>query len=253
MAAITSRAGHVYDGAPFEHAGMRHDVYRRGSGPPVILIHEAGGLDHSTLDIADRLVDEGFRILAPVIVGTPQPNGSGGSAMVNLLKMCVSREVHVLATGRTSPIAVWLRGLAATEKGAARGVGVIGMCFSGGFAIATAVDDSIVAAVASQPALPWPILPGAKADLGLSPADVTCVRDRFKKGEFGLLAARYRDDRASAKARITRYKKLFGDEVVMEPFGSEHSVLANGAAQTPDLNAVPVLTATIELLRARLL
>lgn len=253
MARITSRAGNAYDGAPFEHAGMRHDVYRRGVGPPVILIHEAGGLDHSTLDIGDRLVDEGFRVLAPVIVGTPRPNGSGGSAMVNLLKLCVSREVHVFATGRTSPIAIWLRGLAAAEKGEHPGVGVIGMCFSGGFAIATAVDHAILAAVASQPALPWPILPGAKADLGLSPADVTCVRDRFKSGEFGLLAARYQNDRASAKARIERYKAEFGQDVVMEPFGSGHSVLANAAAPSPDCNAEPVLTATIELLRARLL
>jgi dienelactone hydrolase len=253
MAQITSRAGHDYDGAPFEHAGMRHDVYRRGSGPPVILIHEAGGLDRSALDIADRLVDEGFRVLAPVIVGRPQANGSGGSAMVNLIKMCVSREVHVLATGRTSPIAIWLRGLAASEKGDHPGVGVIGMCFSGGFAIATAVDESVVAAVASQPALPWPILPGAGKDLGLDREDVVCVRDRFRDGKLGLLAARYRDDRASSKARIERYKTEFGAEVVMEPIGTAHSVLANAAAPVPDPAAVLVLTATVDLLKARLI
>ena len=253
MAQITSRAGNTYDGSPFEHAGMRHDVYRRGTGPAVILIHEAGGLDHSALDIADRLVDQGFRVLAPVIVGTPQPDGSGSSAMVNLLKMCVSREVHVFLTGQTSPIAVWLRALAAAEKGDHPGVGVIGMCFSGGFAIAAAVDEAVVAAVASQPALPWPILPGAGKDLGLSREDVVCVRDRFRDGKFGLLVARYRDDRASSKARIESYRTEFGPDVLMEPIGTAHSVLARAAQPSPDPAAVPVLAATIALLKARLL
>jgi dienelactone hydrolase len=251
---LISNAGRTYRATPFAHDGMRHDVYAGGSGPTVILIHEAGGLDLSTLDVADRVCGEGFRALLPVLVGRTRPDGDGSSAIVNLIKLCISREVHVFLTGRTSPIATWLRALAATEKGDHPGVGIIGMCFSGGFALAAAVDDSIIAAVASQPGLPWPLLPGSGADLGLSPADVECVRDRYRTGAFGFLAARYTEDRASSKARIERIKTEFGTHVVIEPIGTAHSVLANAAHPTnPDTAAVPALEATIALLKERLL
>jgi dienelactone hydrolase len=251
---LTSRAGEIYGRRSFSHDGMRHDVYVGGGGPSVILIHEAGGLDLSTLDVADRIRGPGFRVLLPVLVGRPRRDGRGSSAAVNLLKLCVSREVHVFLTGRTSPIATWLRALAAKEVGDHPGVGIVGMCFSGGFALAAAVDQSIIAAVASQPGLPWPLLPGSGADLGLSRADVDCVRDRYRAGEFGFLAARYTGDRASSEARIERIKTEFGSDVVIEPIGTAHSVLARAAHPTaPDPAAVPALEATIALLRARLL
>ncbi len=173
--------------------------------------------------------------------------------MINLIKLCISREVHVLLTGRTSPIATWLRALAVKEKGDHPGVGVIGMCFSGGFAIAAAGDDSVVAAVASQPALPWPVLPGAGVDLGLSPDDSATVLSRFKAGGFDFLATRYTMDKKSSCARIQRIKSDFGPEVVIEPIGTEHSVLARAAHPTsPDQAAVPALNATIALLKRRL-
>lgn len=250
---LVSRAGHTYRAFSFAHEDIRHDVYDGGSGPVVILIHEAGGLDHSTLDIADRLWGEGFRLLLPVLVGRPHPDGSGGSVTLNLIKLCISREVFVFLTGRTSRIATWLRALAAEERGDHPGVGVIGMCFSGGFALAAAVDDSVIAAIASQPALPWPVLPGSGADLGLAPADVACLRDRHAAGKVGLLATRYTQDRGSPRQRIQRIQAEFGSAVVIEPIGTQHSVLARAADfSEPDPTAVPALTATIALLRERL-
>lgn len=251
--ALVSNAGRTFTPRSFAHGSMRHDVYAGGAGPSVILIHEAGGLDLTTLDVADRICAEGFRVLLPILVGRPAAAGSGGSATVNLLKLCVSREVHVFLTGRTSPVATWLRALARDVKGEHAGVGVVGMCFSGGFAIAAAVDDAVTAAVASQPALPWPLLPGSGADLGLSRDDVACVRDRFRAGELGLLALRYTDDRASSRDRIERIKREFGPDVVIEPIGSAHSVLARAVHPAgPDPAAVPALEATIALLRERL-
>lgn len=251
---LVSRAGRTYRRSTFEHDRIRHDVYGGGDGPPVILIHEAGGLDLSTLDVADRIRAEGFRLLLPVLVGRPAAAGSGGSATVNLLKLCVSREVHVFLTGRTSPVATWLRALAREVRGEHPGVGVVGMCFSGGFAIAAAVDGSVTAAVASQPALPWPLLPGSGADLGLWRDDVACIRDRFRSGELGLLALRYTDDRASSRDRIERIKREFGPDAVIEPIGSAHSVLARAVGPVePDPAAAPALAATVALLRRRLL
>ena len=50
----------------------------------------------------------------------------------------------------------YLRALARDlkEKTGGKGVGVIGQCFSGGFALAAAVDDSVLAPVLSQPSVP---------------------------------------------------------------------------------------------------
>ncbi len=251
---LVSRAGRTYRGGSFTHARRSHDLYTGGEGPTVILMHELGGLDLSTFDVADRLCAAGFRVVLPLLVGRAGGEGSRRSAGVNGIRICISREVHVFLTGRTSPVAVWLRALARRERGDHPGVGVIGMCFSGGFALAAAVDNSVLAAVASQPALPWPLLPGSGRDLGLSPADVDCVRTRFRDGSLGVLAARYTLDTKSACERINRYKTEFGTDVVIEPIGTEHSVLARAAHPTqPDPVAVPALEAALDLLRTRLL
>jgi dienelactone hydrolase len=259
-AELESRGGRTFTRTSFRNRLIRHDVYVGGSGPPVILIHELGGLGTSALDVADRLCEAGFRVLLPSLVGRAGSPGSLLGTMGNGAWLCISWEVHVLLTGRTSPIATWLRALARREKGSYPGVGVVGMCFSGGFALAAAVDDTVIAAVASQPALPWKSLPGTDADLGLSSSDLACVRRRFVAGEFGVVAARYSGDTKSPKARIERYKTEFGTDVVYEPTGTEHSVLAR-AARPPgsqgeenghDPLAVPSLNATIALLTQRL-
>lgn len=251
---LVSRGGRTFRHDSFTHEGRSHDLYAGGAGPTVILIHELGGLDVTTLDIADHLCTAGFRVVLPVLVGRARREGTAGSAALNWIRICISREVHVFLTGRTSPVAVWLRALCQRERGAHPGVGVVGMCFSGGFALAAAVDESVLAAVASQPALPWPLLPGAGRDLGLSPRDVACVRSRFADGTLGVMAARYTLDTKAARERIQRYKTEFGTDVVIEPIGTEHSVLARAAhPTTPDPAAVPALEATLELLRSRLL
>ena len=257
---LQSRGGRVFTRTSFRNRLIRHDVYVGGSGPPVILIHELGGLGESALDVADRLCEAGFRVLLPSLVGEAGSPGSTLGTIGNGLWLCISWEVHVLLTGRTSPIATWLRALARREMGTYPGVGVVGMCFSGGFALAAAVDDSVIAAVASQPALPWKTLPGTDADLGLSRSDLACVRRRYAAGEFGVVAARYTKDKKSPKARIEQYKTEFGNEVVYEPIGTEHSVLARAARPTDpdgrehghDPLAVPSLKATIALLTKRL-
>jgi dienelactone hydrolase len=251
---LVSRSGRTYDHGSFDHDGHDRPVYIGGEGPTVIVIHELAGLDLTTLDVADRLRDAGFRIVLPLLVGSTRPDPPAAAAIANWVRICISREVRVFVTGRTSPVASWLRALARRERGEGPGVGIVGMCFSGGFALATAVDDTVLAAVASQPALPWPLLPGSGRDLGLSPDDLTCVRTRFRDGELGVFAARYTEDRKSAKAKIERYREEFGDDVVFEPIGTAHSVLARAAHPTqPDPIAAPALERTIALLTARLI
>src|SRR5207249_3148639 len=105
---------------------------------------------------------------------------AGAYAMSTMVPLCISREFTVLATGRTSPVIGWLRALAAHEheRCGGPGVGAIGMCFTGGFALAMAADDRLVAPVLSQPSLPLPVTAKQKRTIDISPEDLAAVKGR---------------------------------------------------------------------------
>ena len=77
----------------------------------------------------------------------------------------MAREFAAFATNKQRPVSLFLRALArdlnASTPG--KGVGVIGHCFTGGFALAAAVDDSVLAPVLSQPSVPLPLTPRQRA------------------------------------------------------------------------------------------
>ena len=155
------------------------------------------------------------------------PSASGPAAAVRTLaKVCVNREFNKLRVGETSPVATWLRSLARTlhaELGGP-GVGALGMCFTGGFALAMMVDDSVVAPVLAQPSLPFPIGRARAADLNLSPDDLDVVRRRAAAG-CQVLGLKYVDDVAVG----TRFETLtaeIGDAFLrVELPGKKHSTL----------------------------
>ena len=75
-----------------------------------------------------------------------------------MVHVCISREFRVLAVRQSSPITNWLRALCRSlhaELGG-KGVGAIGMCLTGNFALALMVDSAVMAPVLSQPSLPFP-------------------------------------------------------------------------------------------------
>lgn len=248
---------HGYATDPFEYGGIRREVFRREpAGPPVLVFHELAGLNDSTLRVAERIGAHGdLTPVLPVLIGS-----AGQDSMVqSAAPLCVGWEFVTFATGRTSPIVGWLRGLAARESALTGGapVGVVGMCFSGGFALAMVVDPLVGVAVASQPSLPLSYRgrPAGKArDLGLSPGDLACVKGRVARGEAVVRAVRYAEDKVSPPARMARIADELGPGVVMTPIlGSGHSVLADGAADRlahPD--AARALNEVVRLLRERL-
>lgn len=107
----------------------------------------------------------------------------------------MAREFAILAD-RTSPVATWLRALAATAHGECGGLGVgaIGMCFTGGFALAMAVEPAVLAPVLSQPALPAPITARQRAAVDLDDADLARVKRRAQDG-MGVLGLRFTADK----------------------------------------------------------
>ena len=130
-------------------------------------------------------------------------------------RACISREFTILATGKTSPIITWLRALgrAEHERCGGPGVGVIGMCFTGGFALAMMVDDVVVAPVLSQPSLPFPVTRSKKRALGISDADLARVRERAEAGTC-LLGLRFSGDKISPPERFDHLRQVLGDAFV---------------------------------------
>ena len=140
--------------------------------------------------------------------------------------MCVSSEFTKLATGVTAPIATWLRSLARelhSELGGP-GVGALGMCFTGGFALAMMVDDAVAAPVVAQPSAPFAIGKARGADLNLSPVDLATVKRRAGDG-CSVLGVRYRKDPATGTRFETLTRELGDRFVRVELEGRGHSTL----------------------------
>jgi dienelactone hydrolase len=180
---VTELAG--WRRAPFTADGRTYDVYRRGSGPGVVVIHEIPGITPAVQRFAEDVVEAGFTVAMPSLLGTPGAPWTTGNVLRSTLKLCVSREFATWSTGRTSPVTGWLRALARDlhEQCGGPGVGALGMCFSGGFALAMMVDEHTVAPVLSQPSLPVAQL-GRRhaADLNLSPSDRDAMIARARSG-----------------------------------------------------------------------
>ena len=213
----------------FTHDGLTRATFRRGSGPGVVVIHEIPGITPLVARFANEVVDAGFTVAMPSLVGTPGRAPSFGYGLASMAKVCVAREFTHWATGRTSPIIGWLRALAADLHATAGGpgVGAVGMCFSGGFALGMMVDDVMVAPVLSQPSLPFAVGRARSADLNLSPPDREAVAARAEAG-CEVLGLRYTDDRLVG-TRFDSLRELLGDRFVAVELPSrsprDHSVL----------------------------
>ena len=59
-----------WDLSEFTAAGYTREVYRRGSGPGVIVVHEIPGITPKVTAFANEVVAAGFTVLMPVLVGT---------------------------------------------------------------------------------------------------------------------------------------------------------------------------------------
>lgn len=126
------------------------------AGPAVVVIHEVFGFTPPLARFCRWLAEAGFRVYAPVLLGSPDATNKSAMTLGRLAHLCVSREFTVFAQGRSSPVVDWLIPLArhAHAESGGRGVGVIGMCLTGGFALSMAVDPVVLAPVMSQPSLP---------------------------------------------------------------------------------------------------
>jgi dienelactone hydrolase len=201
----------------FSYQGATRDVYRGGEGPPVIVLSELPGITPPTVALFERLMHSGYSVVAPQLFGTPgAPPHIAALARKAFAQVCVSREFTMFAERKESPIADWLRALARSEhrRHGGRGVGVIGMCFTGGFALAMMVDDSVMAPVISQPSLPLAIPPRRGKELGLAPEALERIRQRCESEDLCVLGLRFSADQMSPGSRFRRLELELGDRFI---------------------------------------
>ena len=212
--------------------GVSHPTYRKGTGPGVVLVHEIPGITPKVIGFGEDLVDAGFTVVMPHLFGTPEaPMNVANTAKV-FPRVCISREFTTMAVGETSPIAGWLRSLARSlhDELGGPGVGALGMCVTGGFALAMMVDTSVAAPVLAQPSLPFAVGRRRAADLNLSPTDLAAVKDRAAAG-CEVLGLRYRKDPAVGTRFETLTRELGDAFIRVELEGKGHSTLTEHRQQ----------------------
>ena len=198
---------------PFTAAGFTHDVYRKGQGPGVVLIPEMPGAHPGVLALGNYLVDNGFTVAIPSLYGTPGAPSMRPGMLPVLARGCVAKEFAAFATNKERPVSHYLRALARDlkEKTGSKGVGVIGQCFSGGFALAAAVDDSVLAPVLSQPSSPFGLTAKQKRDPGLSEGEMKIIEKRAADEGLCALGLRFSADPLAPKERFKTLKDRLGD------------------------------------------
>lgn len=242
-----------------------HDVYRKGSGPGVVLIPEIPGIHPGVLALGNHLVDNGFTVAMPSLFGEPGKPVSAGHVFATIARACVAREFPAFATNKQRPVSLFLRALArdlnASTPG--KGVGVIGQCFTGGFALAAAVDDSVLAPVLSQPSVPLPLGATRRRDPGLSESELTAVADRCASDGLRTMGLRFSEDKMAPGERFATLRARLGDafEVIdidsgpgnEHGFGKmAHSVLTDEVREVDGHPAYEARKRVVEFLTERL-
>ncbi|MDT3439537.1 MULTISPECIES: dienelactone hydrolase family protein [unclassified Pseudofrankia] len=261
-----------FEAKSFTHDGRTRTVYRAGTGPAVIVIAEMPGITPKVAALARRIVGIGCTAVMPHLFGVPGKDPLAGGRLgwmrygaSSMLPVCVSREFTVLATNRTSPVVSWLRALAADEhtRCGGPGVGAIGMCFTGGFALAMATHPSLIAPVLASPSLPFPLTKGRKGAIDCSGADLDVIKGRCAAENLQVLGLRFRGDTIAPPQRFQFLREQLGDAFVAvelddssanpEALMKPHSVVTEHLIDEPGQPTRAALDQVLDLFRTRLL
>jgi dienelactone hydrolase len=201
----------------FDHRTVTLDgatkvVHVAGQGPAVIVMAEMPGISPHVARFSRWVRDAGFTVYMPSLFGRDGavPGVEEGAAV--LQRACVSAEFRAFAGKGSSPVTVWLRALArlAHEQCGGLGVGAIGMCFTGNFALTMMLEPAMLAPVLSQPSLPLDDPAGVESP----PAELEEVRARLEREDLTVLAYRFEGDRHCRGQRFAAYAEALGDRFV---------------------------------------
>lgn len=263
-----------YETDTFTADGKRRTIFRRGIGPAVIVIAEMPGITPKVIEFADRVADIGCTAVLPHLFGRPgvDPNpgslgrlGSVRYGISSIIPACISREFTVMALGKSSPVVSWLRALAAHEheRCGGPGVGAVGMCFTGGFALAMATDERMLAPVLSQPSLPFGVGKRHRRSIDITPEELAIVRQRCAADGLEVIGLRFKGDRFVPADRFEFLREQLGDAFVAVELEDEdanpaatmkpHSVLTEHLIDEPGQPTRAAVDLVLDLFRAKLL
>lgn len=189
--------------------GVTKRVFVAGKGPAVIVMTEMPGISPQVARFARWVREAGFTVYLPSLFGRDGavPGAEDGAAVFR--RACVSAEFQVLAGQGASPVTRWLRALARAAHAACGGpgVGAVGMCFTGNFALSMMLEPSMLAPVLSQPSLPL----DDPAAIESPPEEVEAVRARLERDDLTVLAYRFEGDQICKAQRFAAYAAALGD------------------------------------------
>lgn len=263
-----------FEHTTFSHGGKTRQVFRLGTGPAVIVIAEIPGITPKVVEFARKVSAIGCTAVLPHLFGVPGKDPAPGGkvslsgialSLSSVVPACVSREFTTMAVGKTSPVVTWLRALAADEheRCGGPGVGAVGMCFTGGYALAMAADDRLLAPVLSQPSMPIAITKKQKHSIDISPADLAKVKDRCANQGLEVIGLRFKSDRLVPAERFEFLREQLGDAFIgVELDGADanpdaamspHSVLTEHLIDEPGSATRAALDQVLDHFRTRLL
>ena len=266
---------HDFERTTFTHDGKARTVFRLGSGPAVIVISEMPGISPKVAGFARKVAAIGCTAVMPHLFGVPgrdpNPEERGGKfaaaryGLSSIVPACISKEFATFAVGKTSPVVSWLRALAASEheRCGGPGVGAVGMCFTGGFALAMAVDDRMLVPVLSQPSMPLGLTKKHKRSIDISPDDLEKVKHRCAAEGLEVLGLRFTSDGFVPDERFDFLREQLGDAFVAVELGDDdanpaatmkpHSVLTEHLIDDPGTRTREALDTVLDLFRTKLL
>jgi dienelactone hydrolase len=187
-------------------------VHVAGTGPAVIVMTEMPGISPQVARFSRWVRDAGFTVYMPSLFGRDGavPEVKEGTAVFQ--RACVSAEFRAFAANESSPVTVWLRSLArlAHEECGGPGVGAIGMCFTGNFALTMMLERAMLAPVLSQPTLPL----DDPAGMHIAPEELAQVRQRLERDDLTVMAYRFAGDRFCRAQRFAAYSQALGDRFI---------------------------------------
>ncbi len=234
--------------------GKSKRVFIAGIGPAVIVMTEMPGISPHVARFARWVRDAGFTVYMPHLFGKDGAVPTAGSTFTTIARACISSEFRAFAANASSPVTQWLRALAKQAHGEAggKGVGVIGMCFTGNFALSMMLEPSILAPVLSQPSLPL----GKSGGMHIAPDELAAVKARMDAEDLTVLAYRFEGDSFCRGARFKAYEQALGDRFLPRvlpdsaanpdvPLKNPHSVVT---LQLIDEAGQPTIAARDEIL-----
>ncbi len=219
--------------------GQTKRVYVSGAGPAVIVMSEIPGISPYVARFARWVRDAGLTVYMPSLFGEDGVLPGNGKAMLTLARACISKEFRAFASNASSPVTQWLRALAALahKECGGKGVGAIGMCFTGNFALSMMLEKAVIAPVMSQPSMPM----HNPAGLAIDPEELAAVKARMEAEDLTVLAYRFEGDSFCRAERFAAYADALGDRFIGK-------VLPNSAANPDAPLKMPHSVVTLHLI-----